>query len=205
MEQLQAHPTNPTASRTSILLHFKTSFRFPYYCIETQGWLRVIGLIRRACGRAEESDRGNSGGPNGAAPGGVESSGVPPPPPPPRVAFELALEVCVLCERPDAGLEVLSLMRSTGLQADLEDYKVSVRKAGLARRDDTCVFSFLLHRSLLSRGCSGADVSRRAQAHVFDREGLVCCGLRWEALGDNRRSKPYIVCPPLSHPRLPNL
>lgn len=98
-----------------------------------QGWLRVVGLLRRACGGEEESDGSNSsrGGDGGGTTGStaaVRSSrggeGKGRLPPPPRLAFDLALEVCVLCARPDAGLEVLSLMRSTGLQMDLEAFKV---------------------------------------------------------------------------------
>ncbi|CAB1101619.1 unnamed protein product [Ectocarpus sp. CCAP 1310/34] len=117
-----------------------------------QGWLRVIGLIRRACGGAEESDRGSSGGPKGAATGGVESSEVPPPPPPPRVAFELALEVCVLCERPDAGLEVLSLMRSAGLQANLEDFKTVLKGYSANRKQGKALFTVQTMSSVQQAG-----------------------------------------------------
>lgn len=86
----------------------------------------MVGLIRRACGGDEENDgsRGDGGAEGTAARSGDD--GRRSRPPPPRPAFDLALQVCVLCERPDAGLEVLSLMRSTGLRADLEAYKVRV-------------------------------------------------------------------------------
>ena len=94
-----------------------------------KGWLRVVGLLRRACGGEDEGEDGGDdggGGPRDTTATGGESRR---PPPPPRVAFELALQVCVLCERPDAGLEVLNLMRSAGMQAGLEAYKVR-RSAG---------------------------------------------------------------------------
>ncbi|CAM9875314.1 unnamed protein product, partial [Ectocarpus fasciculatus] len=142
-----------------------------------QGWLRVIGLIRRACGGGEESDRGSSGGPNGAAPGGVDSGGVPPPPPPPRVAFELALEVCVLCERPDAGLEVLSLMRSTGLQADLEDYKTVLKGYSANRKQGKALFTVQTMSAVQQAGLV-ADIEMLSAAmdacsKARDTEGAV--------------------------------
>ncbi|CBN76149.1 conserved unknown protein [Ectocarpus siliculosus] len=142
-----------------------------------QGWLRVIGLIRRACGGTEESDRGSSGGPNGAAPGGVESSGVPPPTPPPRVAFELALEVCVLCERPDAGLEVLSLMRSTGLQADLDDYKTVLKGYSANRKQGKALFTVQTMSAVQQAGLV-ADIEMLSAAmdacsKARDTEGAV--------------------------------
>lgn len=43
---------------------------------------------------------------------------------PPEIAFKLALHVCVLCARPDAGLEVLRLMPSVGLKPPLDAFKV---------------------------------------------------------------------------------
>ncbi|CAN0044183.1 unnamed protein product [Ectocarpus sp. 4 AP-2014] len=142
-----------------------------------QGWLRAIGLIRRACGGAEESNRGSSGGPNGATPGGVESIAVPPPPPPPRVAFELALEVCVLCERPDAGLEVLSLMRSTGLQAYLEDYKTVLNGYSANRKQGKALFTVQTMSSVQQAGLV-ADIEMLSAAmdacsKARDTEGAV--------------------------------
>lgn len=93
--------------------------------VKKKGWLRVVGLLRRACGGEEEEDDGTDDGSGGkGAREKSATSGDSSRPSPPRVAFELALQVCVLCERPDAGLEVLNLMRSTGMQAGLEAYKV---------------------------------------------------------------------------------
>lgn len=90
-----------------------------------------MGLLRRACGgEDEDADSRDSGG-GGTHDATAATGGESMRPPPPRVAFELALQVCVLCERPDAGLEVLNLMRSTGMQAGLEAYKV--RSAGGGR------------------------------------------------------------------------
>ncbi|CAM9165858.1 unnamed protein product [Ectocarpus sp. 13 AM-2016] len=142
-----------------------------------QGWLRVIGLIRRACEGAEESDRGSSGRPNGAAPGGIESSAVPPPQPPPRVAFELALEVCVLCDRPDAGLEVLSFMRSTGLQADLDDYKNVLKGYSANRKQGKALFTVQTMSSVQQAGLV-ADIEMLSTAmdacsKARDTEGAV--------------------------------
>lgn len=91
----------------------------------------MVGLLRRACGGEEEENEEDGGGGRGDSVGmrhGNATSGEGGRLPPPRVAFELALQVCVLCERPDAGLEVLNLMRSTGMQAGLKAYKV--RSAG---------------------------------------------------------------------------
>lgn len=108
-----------------------------------KGWLRVVGLLRRACGGEEEDGGGGGGGTRDT----TEISGDRRPPPPPGVAFELALQVCVLCERPDAGLEVLNLMRSTGLQAGLEAYKVR-SACGAGQIGDGSVTD----RSLLGKG-----------------------------------------------------
>lgn len=115
------HPLPNLLSPVHQLSHARTKMK--HYTHE-KGWLRVVGLIRRACGGGEEDDssRGDGGAEGTAARSGSDGSRRRPPPP--RLAFDLALQVCVLCERPDAGLEVLSLMRSTGLRANLEAYKV---------------------------------------------------------------------------------
>ena len=80
----------------------------------------MVGLIRRACGGETEEETG--GGDNRRTT--VSNGAGVAKPPPPRIAFELALQVCVLCARPDAGLEILSLMISAGLQPPIEAYKV---------------------------------------------------------------------------------
>ncbi|CAM9211127.1 unnamed protein product [Scytosiphon promiscuus] len=104
-----------------------------------QGWLRVVGLIRRACGGDEPGDRQEQ----------PESR----PPPPPRVAFEMALQVCALCERPDAALEVLSLMRSTGLQANLEAYKARVLKGcNVNRKQGRALFTVQIMTAVQEAG-----------------------------------------------------
>lgn len=82
-----------------------------------------MGLIRRACG-GEPNEEDTAG--IDSAGGDGEDSGTRLHYSPPHVAFEVALEVCMLCERPDAGLEVLRLMRSTDMQPLLEAYKVGV-------------------------------------------------------------------------------
>lgn len=85
--------------------------------------MRAIGLIRRACG-GEQGDEGDEGDGSRNEIGG---DGRTRRKPPPRIAFELALQVCVLCARPDAGLEVLSLMQSAGLKPPIEAFKVGLK------------------------------------------------------------------------------
>lgn len=85
-----------------------------------KGWLRVLGLIRRACGGEVADNLGI----DGTKQNDDAAAAAAAPARPPEIAFKLALQVCVLCARPDAGLEVLRLMPSAGLEPPLDAFKV---------------------------------------------------------------------------------